>query len=230
MVNYIGLKEVRDRVIELEKSSDKDLSQILACGLLPRYGILGNTGEQIYNLKMEDIDKDNRIINIRENGKVVRKVRVDDYLIKILDKAYNVPAAKNCRFEDEDYIIKHVLGTRANHVPREECLRNLVFNRFNQFKSLCDFPNYSARTFYFMRQLDYLNSIEQSKGECSSRDYINVYFKFRGYINPGEIKDLKMAHKSMKNDESFKVAIRRYKMVKITNEYISNLEQELDAI
>lgn len=230
MVNYIGLKEVRDRAIELEKSSGKDLSQILACGLLPRYGILGNTGEYIYNLKMEDIDRDNRIINIRENGKVIRKVRVDDYLIKILDKAYKVPAAKNCRFQNEGYIIKHVLGTRDAYITRDECLNHLVFNRFNQFKKLCGLQSYSARTFCFMRQLDYLNSIEQSKGKCSSKDYINVYFKFKGYINPGEIKDLKVAHKSMKNEESFKVITRRYKVNKITNEYISNLEKELDAI
>ena len=230
MVEYIGLKEVRDRAIKLEESSSKDLSQILACGLLPRYGILGNTAEHIYNLRMKDVDKENRIINIKEDGKIIRKVKVDDYLINLLEKAYKVEGHKGCRFPDDDYIIKHVLPTRDSYSSRDECLQHLVFNRFNQFKKMCDLGEYSARIFCFLRQIDYLNCIEQSKGECSSRDYINVYFKFKGYINPKEIKDLKIAHRNIKNNESFRVVSRKHKIDKITNEYISNLEKELDAV
>lgn len=87
-----------------------------------------------------------------------------------------------------------------------------IKRRFDKFITLCNLYDYTAVSFYFLRQLDYAIYLQKKNGICTGCDYINISYKFKCYVNPYEVLNLKVIHeKTNNNNKEFVLDIVKYK-------------------
>lgn len=229
-MKYVSLDEVRKRVNKADLDSSNEISQILVCGLLVRYGILGEDYTDIINLKIKHIDNEKNFICIYDEFEIniVRMVKIDQYLLEWLYRANNADNNNNNKLIDSEYILKP-LDKFKDKNKSNKITKATLQSRFDKFLIMCNLYEYTPNSFYILRQIDYAMYLEKKNGCCEAKDYINISYKFHNYINNYEILMLKKVHERVKSNQVFYIdKFKRKDTTKVTERSIKILIDELN--
>ena len=125
--------------------------------LLARYGIVGKGLSRIINLKLENINIENKTIEIYEEDKLL-VFPIDDRLIEYIYKAVDLKEHNNLKYIDSGNIIK-VREDYSNSVADETYIYNKVTAVFN----LKIMPRISFKALELSRKIDFLLDIREER-------------------------------------------------------------------
>lgn len=150
--------------------------------LLARYGVVGKEASWLINLKTEDIDLDNNIINVFEDEKLVSQLKFDDRLKSWLEKAKEETGfetnGKNdsirvINYYDNGYVLK---STKINSTTIEKMV---IYGYMSRICSNLGINKISLSDLARSRKFDLLDEIRNKKIRLTVEDVKNVSDKFQ---------------------------------------------------
>lgn len=159
--------------------------------ILAFVGLNGRGGEEIFNLRIEDVDIEKKIINVvdRENDKIIKRIKVSEWVMIQIEKAINFSQEvkenkrkkKNSKKEvvfnycSTGYVVKPV-GKKKSGTVSSTILRNRLLTVLdaNNLKGI------SLNDFFKSAKFNLLLDILKSKDFLSSQDFKNVEAFFNG--------------------------------------------------
>lgn len=152
--------------------------------LLARYGIIGENLEKMINLKWEDIDKENKLVFIKDKeGKVICDLPIDDDFIEYIDKARlftseNKEGVYETKYIDYGYVLKKAYK-KENKNSTKTIKYASVFNRVNEACKSIEVKRISFKRLLLSRQIEILLEMRRY-GRLKQEDfeYIIQLFNF----------------------------------------------------
>lgn len=154
--------------------------------LLARYGIIGENLDKMINLKWEDIDMENKVVFIYNEGdKRVVDLPVDDKFIEYIKKAKlysespKMEGKNMVRYSDYGYVLKKAYNEKDVENEDKTVKYATVFNRVNDCCKSIGVPRIPFKTLLLSRQIEILLEIRQY-GRLQQKDleYVVKLFNF----------------------------------------------------
>ncbi len=180
-INYKTLDEFY-KMIEDLKCSDIDKMLLV----LARYGITGKELSLLRELKWEQIDKENMIVDIGDNI----KLRIDNRFVSYLERAYKCEEYEYqtsiIKYVDYGYVIK-VSDKSEEHVIKYNTLNTRSYSIYKNNS----IPRISFGDLVTWRMFDLLFEILEDKGEVTYDDIKNVITILKGNSTMAKAQYLK---------------------------------------
>lgn len=230
-MKYIGLKEVRERVDNLDESVKLEYSQTIAVGLAIRYGIYGTGAQELRSLKLEYINKEKRTIDLYTlDNKYLRTIQVDDYLINWLQLAATTQTHNSLKLGNTGYVFRSSTK-RKSYTTNSIVSIGTINGRVRKFLDMINFEDCKVLDWFGLRELDYAECLRRKNGNCTSKDYIKIIYTLQGKISKSEALELKTAHLNFIKGKDFPhIIIGRRKSERLTNTYINEIINALDNL
>jgi integrase len=208
-VQYISKLENRELQKKLINKQDKLILEFIGI-----YGMRGrtedgNTLEELVNLRIKDIDRDNKIIKVLNNDGEDRKIQnVDEYTFDLIeatlkDTFYIFNNGLKKKPNDKGIYEKTERGLQINptiyvfRTPGKKKIGkttpNYLSNKIPRLKKWLKKPYLTVTNLYFSAMIEYAKNLKEKNGELTEEDYsdINEIFNFGSDGN-------KYAHKTKK--------------------------------
>lgn len=229
---------------DLKKIATKNTITDLLILVLARYGVQGDKLFAIRNLKWQDIDENNKEINIidEETGEVIRSLPIDDmfidwlreYKINLIALRKGVTADKTEDIIDEDIVLDKneycILTNKGEQVSYGTC--------YAMLRRVCEkseMETVKFKTLLFNRQFELLLELRK-KRQLVSTDFYEIVDKFdldkRENANTTRVYDLIKKYEKLTKDVVVKIKNNtRVKSTEIKNdnpnEAYNNIIKEL---
>ena len=162
--------------------------------LLARYGIVGKGLSRIINLKLENINTDNKTIEIYEEDKLL-VFPVDDRLIEYIYRAVDLKEHNNLKYIDSGNIIK-AREDYPNLIVDEAYIYNKVTAIFN----LKIMPRISFKALELSRKIDFLLDIREER-MLDTEDFKQITLMFNPNPSVASHISLVKNYESITGDE-----------------------------
>ena len=191
--SYIPKSEVRELEKQLINYQDKLIIELLSWGVRGRTE-KGNTLEEMINLKVIDIEWDQKKIYLTSNDGELRELYVDDFTLDLLQKTINcghyifgngLKSKKN----DEGVYEKTEKGFPINEteyvfrVPGKNKFgkidHQLIANRIQRIQSWVNAPYLNISSLWTSAIIDAAKVIKDANGELTKKDYISLNERFQ---------------------------------------------------
>jgi integrase len=196
LINKVwGLGEFYNLLIDIEaKASIEDLMPLL----LARYGITGKQLIDMRGLRWEDIDYEKKQVKIiDENGRLIRKLDVDDRFLKWLDKCKEKLSIKENGVTDYGYVLK-----KSDRARNDNLMEN--YNTINtRIYRACDstkVPRIATGDLLKSRYIDLLLDIRKDR-KLTTDDITWVIMNFKEEATPTSIVTLKDYYEALTKDK-----------------------------
>lgn len=180
-IQYKTLDEFYEMLEELRCS---DVDKMLL--VLARYGVIGEKLSAISNLRWEDIDKKNMIVNAGDNI----KLPIDNMFIAYLERAKKCETyeyqTSTLRYIDYGYVVK-VSDKSDRHIANF----NTIYNRANSIFKNNGINRIAFGDFVAWRMFDLLFEIVKEKGEITYDDVKSVFTTVKGKVTMSQAQYLK---------------------------------------
>lgn len=230
-MKYIGLKEVREKVDNLSEKVKIENVQVIAVGLAVRYGIYGMNAQELRTLKLDNINKEKKTIELYSlENEYIRTVKVDDYLIKWLELADLTLNHNGLKLNRTKYIFKSSTK-RQSYTTNDMIKVGTIDGRVRKFMELINYEKCKILDWFGLRELDYAECLRKKKGNCTAEDYIKIIYTLQGGVNKLEAMELKIAHLNFIEGKEFQhIILGRRKRTRFTNTYINEIISALDDL
>lgn len=186
---YISKSEVRELQKQLINPQDRLILELLTWGIRGRTEI-GNTHEELINLKVNDIDYQNKAITLTNNDGEIRLVYIDDYTLDLIKQVIaqqdyvcsngKISAKSKSRssrilpVNKTQYVFRTPGKNRFGRVDHQ------LFDRKVQLmRKWLEKPYLSIGNLYDSAMIDEAKRIKEEKGELTRDDYIRINEKFQ---------------------------------------------------
>lgn len=205
-------KVLRNKVIDLQEFYEFADKSYQASGtlkhiipyILCRYGVAGESCSWIINLTWEDIDKEKKVIYIREDGQLITKLPIDDEFILWLDLWYE--ESKITRINNEGYFgsqyVNYVLQKSVNEDSESQTQQMTSAGIQNKFNLACNAINTrrkSVREMVTSRQIDLLLELRKD-GTLSTKELTKVLEITKGKANDNTRAYLRKCYTGLTGD------------------------------
>jgi len=162
----------------------------------------GCTSEEIINLRMSDVDEENKMITLTQNDKKIRELEVEISTIELIKDVYaqkiyvenNGEMSNNLRLSKPREIVINRVEDYILRIPsKDKFLKftsNLITSRMSRMQKYLDSPYLTITTLYQSGMIQSAMDIYKEKGEVDKDDYIDICFRF----NYGEDEPEKYWH------------------------------------
>lgn len=234
-----NVKALKNKIIGLDKFWN-NVNIIMAKGchvqlvlpiVLSRYGIYGKNGRDLLHLRYDDIDVENKVVNLYyEDGEYKTSVPIDDRFIDIIEKSKHeniVDSAYNGVYLDTGYVIKRSSLAGENNgdietVPGIVRRVNLAYDYLEGCQRV-KFNNLVKS-----RKLDILFNIRKDR-KINTEDVLNVMRIFEPESSVGSYHSLVADIESLTGE---KVLYKYEKGAKLidnnSEEFVKNVVEELE--
>lgn len=186
---YISKQQLREYQNILFNEQDKLFLELLFTGVRGRT-VEEGTLEEIINLRMSDVDEENRMLALTQNDGKVRLLEVDEYTIELIKDTYNqeIYVENNGEITDNPRLSeprKLVINKVEDYVFRVPSKRkfmpftpNLINSRMRRIKLWIGTPYASLTGIYMSGMLNMALEIYKEKGEITKLDYVKICTRY----------------------------------------------------
>jgi len=181
----------------------------------------GCTSEEIINLRMSDVDEENKMITLTQNDRKTRELEVETSTIELIKDAYNQKIyvenngemSNNLRLSKPREIVINRVEDYILRIPsKDKFLKftsNLITSRMSRMQKYLDSPYLTITTLYQSGMIQSAMDIYKEKCEVDKDDYKNICIRY----NYGEdvpekywhiVKGLFEQYKELINNTYFK--------------------------
>lgn len=196
--SYISLQENRELQSLLANDQDKSFIELLGLGVRGRTE-KGNTLEEMVNLRVKDIDFEQKVLNLTNNDGEIRPLTVDDYTLELLKRTINqnfylnnngfkTKANENGVYEQTD---KGLIINPTEYVFRvpgknkhSKADYQLIASRIQRIQGWLQKPYLTISNLYFSALVSYAKKLKEEKiargekGNLAKKDYIRINERF----------------------------------------------------
>lgn len=186
---YISKEQLRKYQDLLYNDQDKLLLE------LPFIGARGRTTEdgtleEIINLRMSDVDEENKMITLTQNNGKQRLLEVGTHTIELIKQAYeqevyvenNGEETNNPRISRPREMIINKVEDYVFRVPSKNKFNkfspNILNSRMRKIQKYLDNAYLTITSIYFSGQINMAFEIYKEKGEITKTDYIIICERF----------------------------------------------------
>ena len=150
----------------------------------------GCTSEEIINLRMSDVDEENKMITLTQNDSKTRELEVETSTIELIKDAYNQKIyvenngemSNNLRLSKPREITINRVEDYVLCVPRlkkfQKFTSNLITSRMSRMQKYLDNPYLTVSAIYMSGMVQLAIDVYKEKGEVEKDDYIDICFRF----------------------------------------------------
>jgi len=150
----------------------------------------GCTSEEIINLRMSDVDEENKMITLTQNDRKTRELEVETSTIELIKDAYNQKIyvenngemSNNLRLSKPREITINRVEDYVLCVPSlkkfQKFTSNLITSRMSRMQKYLDSPYLTVSGIYMSGMVQLAIDIYKEKGEVDKDDYIDICFRF----------------------------------------------------
>ena len=150
----------------------------------------GCTSEEIINLRMSDVDEENKMITLTQNDSKTRELEVETSTIELIKDAYNQKIyvenngemSNNLRLSKPREITINRVEDYVLCVPSlkkfQKFTSNLITSRMSRMQKYLDNPYLTVSGIYMSGMVQLAIDIYKEKGEVDKDDYIDICFRF----------------------------------------------------
>jgi len=150
----------------------------------------GCTSEEIINLRMSDVDEENKMITLTQNDGKTRELEVETSTIELIKDAYNQKIyvenngemSNNLRLSKPREITINRVEDYVLCVPSlkkfQKFTSNLITSRMSRMQKYLDNPYLTVSAIYMSGMVQLAIDIYKEKGEVDKDDYIDICFRF----------------------------------------------------
>jgi integrase len=189
---YIPKSEIRQLEQKLTNMQDRLIIELIGV-----YGIRGrnekkNTHEELINLKISDVDWENKALYITRNNGEFRQVPVDDYTLDLIKSVLSETVyyfnngykstpnefgeyernIKGYPINPTDYIFRTPGKTKG--LCNEPVDQQLFTNRVQKIQEWLGKPYLTISNIYFSAIIEFAKKLKEQKGELTKEDYIRI--------------------------------------------------------
>ena len=205
--NVVTHRENRLATFTVEDAKNLVNQQVLLKKFITReqlkeYQCDGCTSEEIINLRMSDVDEENKTITLTQNDRKTRELEVSASTIELIKDVYaqkiyvenNGEMSNNLRLSKPREIVINRVEDYILRIPsKDKFLKftsNLITSRMSRMQKYLDSPYLTITTLYQSGMIQSAMDIYKEKGEVDKDDYIDICFRF----NYGEDEPEKYWH------------------------------------
>jgi len=199
--SYIPKSEIRELEELLTNEQDKLIIELLSWGVRGRTE-KGNTLEELINLKVSDVNFEDKTLYLTNNDGELRPLDVDDFTLNLIKKTIDKSfyffnnGFKGTKNEHGEYD-KTEKGFQINQteyvfrVPGKNKFKQadhqLFANRIQRIQTWVERPYLTISAMWFSSMIDYAKSLKEAKGEeLDKKDYIRINERFQFGGTDGE--------------------------------------------
>jgi len=150
----------------------------------------GCTSEEIINLRMSDVDEENKMITLTQNDGKTRELEVETSTIELIKDAYNQKIyvenngemSNNLRLSKPREITINRVEDYVLCVPSlkkfQKFTSNLITSRMSRMQKYLDNPYLTVSGIYMSGMVQLAIDVYKEKGEVDKDDYIDICFRF----------------------------------------------------
>jgi len=150
----------------------------------------GCTSEEIINLRMSDVDEENKMITLTQNDSKTRELEVETSTIELIKDAYNQKIyvenngemSNNLRLSKPREITINRVEDYVLCVPSlkkfQKFTSNLITSRMSRMQKYLDNPYLTVSAIYMSGMVQLAIDVYKEKGEVEKDDYIDICFRF----------------------------------------------------
>jgi len=150
----------------------------------------GCTSEEIINLRMSDVDEENKILTLTQNDGKDRTLEVETSTIELIKDAYNQKIyvenngemSNNLRLSKPREITINRVEDYVLCVPSlkkfQKFTSNLITSRMSRMQKYLDNPYLTITTIHQSGMIQMAMDIYKEKGEVDKDDFINICIRF----------------------------------------------------
>lgn len=190
--------------------------------IIARYGMVGTDLSRIINLKWEDVDRENKIVKIEEEGNIL-VFPIDDDFIRWIDRAYDTTDDGKYDYLDEGKVIK----VRSDY-PNDQVDNNYIYNKVIIVFNLGILNRISFKNLELSRKFDILLDIRKER-VLNSEDFRIISTMFNPKASPASTNVLIKTWETL-NGVGDKVTLRYGKNKTIDNNPSETADRIIKAI
>ena len=212
---YISIKKFYNLINSFTKQSNY---QELIPLVLSRYGISGIDMEDLINLKMSDLDKENNVANIyNEEGKLIKTIPVDEELIKWCEKAN----------EESGYVGNNIVKNLEKNSDRE-ITEAMMYNRAKKSCLDNNYPRIKFSNLILSRKIDLVLEIRKER-KLTNGDFQSINLIFNPSSSMGSYNSFVKFYESLTGDKVYKDTVKKDMLVdENAEEFVKELKEELE--
>ena len=212
---YISMRNFEEKINNMRTKSDW---QHIIPLCMARMGIRGKDSEDIINLKMSDIDIENRMVKIiDESGNIERYIPVDELFIKWCEYAN----------EEKDYfgenIVKFGKDSRGNKITEA-----VIYNRTKKACESVGYKRMSLNNLVLSRKIDMILDIRKER-KLTNGDFQQINLIFNPSASAGSYNSFVKFYTSLTGDTVYTAMTPEDELVdNNANEFVEKLRVELE--
>jgi len=196
---YTPKSVVRELEELLINEQDQLILELLSWGLRGRTE-KENTLEDLTNLKVKDVNWDDKVLHLIDNDGQDRHIEVDDYTLDLIKKTINKgfyyfnnglqkgknefgeydKTEKGFQINETEYVFRVPGKNKSGKVNHQ-----FFEGRMSRIKKWIEKPYITISSLYFSSIIDYAKKLKDEKGELTKDDYISINEIF-AYGDDGE--------------------------------------------
>lgn len=214
---YISMNNFINIINSLTSTADwQHIIPLCIC----RYGIKGKDSEEAIRLRMSDINRENNIVNIRdEDNNIIKCIPIDELFINWCENAE----------EEVDYEGECIIKTGQN--SRKDSITEAVI--YNRTKKACESGGYkrmSLNNLVLSRKIDLILSMRKER-RLTNDDFQQINIIFNPDASNGSYNSFVRFYESLTGDKVYKATEKREVLIDPNAEkFVEQLKQELEII
>lgn len=213
---YISMKNFEEKVNKMRTKSDWQLIVPLC---ICRYGIKGKDSEDIINLKMSDIDTENKVVYIKDDlGNITKCIPVDEQFIEW------------CKYanEEEGYEGENILKF-GNDSRGDKITEAVIYSRTKKACESVGEKRISLNNLILSRKLDMILDIRKER-KLTNSDFQQINLIFNPVASAGSYNSFVRFYESISNGDIVYKATESTETLEDpkAKEFVEKLKEELE--